>query len=105
MSGAFEWSKRYGWMLVLGALAFLAYFLRLSSTTPGRVLERERRAIDAGETARIATAEAGRDKANAQIDHEHAAALRELDRKQAAKADRMRADPGARARWLSRLSD
>ena len=82
----------------------MAWISRLSSATPGRVLELERQAIDAGEKAKLRELEVGRDKANAEADHEYKAALRELDHKQKAKAHRLRRDPGARVRFLNRLS-
>ncbi len=107
MKRAWTGIKNRAWALLpllLAGVAFLAWVVRLSSTTPRRVLELERQAIDAGEKAKIREAEVGRDKANAEIDHEYNTAIAKLDAKQSAKADRLRRDPGARVRLLNRLS-
>lgn len=100
-----RWLRRH-WYVPLVAIFGLAAFVlgRGSGRNPVRRVKDELEAIKAGERAQLVAADRGLDAANAQVEAEHRATMASLDVEQRAKADRLRADPAARARWLTRLA-
>jgi hypothetical protein len=100
------WLKRnlYWLGLVLtGVLGFIGAVLVFRPTKP-KPVDDANAAIDAGERARELELKKGRRAANAAADLEFKEALDALDVRQRRKADDLRRDPAARARFLARVS-
>ena len=95
------WRYRYVALIVIVAIVAVAIgnwgWVR-------RRLGREFAAISAAESASLDAADRGEELANRLVDEEHRATLRDLSEAQALKADRLLADPAARAQWLTRIS-
>ncbi len=100
---ALAWLKKWGWLVLVGCFGLLVWLVTLGSgKTPSRVLGLERDAIDAGEKAKLRELEVGKDKANAEIDAEHAGTIAALDAKQKTREARLRDNHPARVRYLNR---
>lgn len=89
--------------MALGAIGGAATALLLRQPPATDKLEKEFKAIEAGKKAAELEAEKGHELAVAKLEMEHAEALDELDDKQKAKAEKMKKDPEALARWLVKL--
>ena len=89
--------------MALGAIAGATVSILLRQPPPTKNLEREFKAIEAGKKAAELAAEKGHELAVAKLEMEHAEQLEELNEKQAAKAEKMKQDPEALARYLVKM--
>lgn len=105
MKKTWKWIRRWGWFLLvsLGAIAGAAAALLLRQPPPTEKLEKEFRAIEAAKKTAELEVEKGHELAVAKLEMEHADTIDELDEKQRAKAEKLKKDPEALARWLVKL--
>jgi len=91
------------WLLVAGVvgLVIALIFRRNPVTQMGRELAGIREASQ----AKKATAEKGTGVAATLVEANHAEAIAKFDENQKKKADKLRGNPPALARWLNRISD
>ena len=91
-------------MILVGAIASVAtaLLLRRGPPAPEKVM-REIEAIEAGKKAAEMAAVSNHEVAVAALELEHEKTLAALDEEQKAKAEKMKKDPEALARWLVKL--
>lgn len=106
MKKILSWLKRY-WHIPLVAVALLVgavgSLLIQRRLDPVAGLKKELKAIDAGAKAAELAAEKGHELAIAKLEMEHSEKLDELDEKQKVKAEKMKKNPEALAKWLVKL--
>lgn len=96
-----RWLGRHWYVPLVILVGVFAFF---AGRSPRAFIRDELDTIDAGEKARVDAANRMHDDANEAINDEYRETIAVLDEKQRRKADRLRSDPGARAKWLTRLS-
>ena len=91
------------WGVVAGVVLGLVFAL-LYCRNPLAQIPREFNAIKAERDARQDALRRGAVVARQEIEDQHAVAIHEFSEKQRQKMGRLRADPAALARWLTRVS-
>ena len=111
MKGVWEWIRRYWYVpltvvgALLGILAGTQFQRRLSVADAKRRVTREIKAIDKASAVAVVVNAHGKERALKALTQTHALEMEGLDDRQRAKAERLRKDPAALAKYLVRLGD